>query len=1484
MIFITRDALLVSFFGKETRSTFSAIFVLSSSLVSAPSFAIAKKVSRLLGRATTSLVCAGSLILLYLSLTSTTSTVPVHHSRWWWWSTTPTILSKPVIDPKYMVGAYYVCSDVCVMLLQNEFWEICNSAFKIAETKQAFGNILLGNTIANLFIGFVFVPSLKKLEITTSSRLLIVSGIAVILACMMATSTFFTRNNSSSFHQKNGDGSERSSPKSLPLSYSRIFSRSYYRHLCLFEFCATALRVFVDLQTVNVLANLLDSEAFASKLALIKGIAAVLMIPLQLGTSTILKRVGVVSGLATLPLATLIFGVGTMLLPSVIVVVVVRSIHDATGYTIFTQSRELLFLPLTPRERKVIKPLVSGTVRSIAKASGAILSILLRKIFNTNDSSATLAIMIITISLIWLIDVLSARRAYADEFYQLLHSMTGRGAVLLSERADVRHLCVTDPKVLGTVKTLLDSAAPAQKVFILESLPAHSLKPYRSTLLDLVVGRTGRRVKNGRSTKKKFKKSSRSSLSIEFDDFTNKEVNGETMATSPSRNCSRKVTMASSVPSSPSTTLETTMNISSTPPRARSATSFHEFGYASAPNSPVTRSGRRKSTQSFDENSGDGLFVKSCVSPAQQLRSQQRERQHKPKSPPPYSSPTLLKQIPGLSVAIRQKALRIMCASKITTSDDLLMLVCDPHLDPELRTEAVRMCGLYHHDTVQIRRKLDELCSSVSKSKVSDQLRASAAVSLLRITDWQHTNAHVLLYKMLHEQSNSRTRVVALRTVGTELPELISDGYLIYLLHVATPGSPLLEAAVRCCSGRRSIILLPLLFDRLSDPSLHGLVVNALTTYSEDAVLKHARQALRTAVKRLDAHNIYSAEEQVSDASLIDGCARWMTKCILKEGCVEMTRGVLKIAMIEVNTRWPNLTKKNGENMVSEYSIASSDADSCVHLACYLTLLTPLIDFLVSISPEPSALSSIQEKLLQSKNENEEMLHNFLLLIVRTIDHNIVHLSSSETTTTLHLVRLYSLLRKNVRLLMKICAIRFFPRSLSVDFLFESFISLDDERRAAAHEVLENLLSSKYREIVLPTLKRWHDADSKLLIHNNKQDNDKLSPLEVLRVLMHSPLFQNVALEDVHRVMEYDGTITQMMFPANTVFASAGEKEQEIFIVASGTVSVFVGQEIEEANENNGKEVVATLGTGACIGERRLSALFLTELTRTALRRETSARAASDCCLISVSLQKLSSMFETSPTILRGVLSVLLVDLRRCYLTRMNRQLNKGKKDNSISERESPVLDALRLSKLSTKVHCRATGLVTSRLSLLELSICLKDVRAFRHLNDKCITMLAESGEQVSFTSNESIFCEGEESTFMVIVLQGCCHLYSSSSKEPVGIVKQNYLIGELSLKDSSTRLVTLKVAKASPRGVCHVLKFSSKLFLQLMAIDKEITEAIATHVIQRIEKEKDKPRKKYGGREEKEEKREEKLSNIRWRKIRNSVTTSSGLRRRKKN
>ena len=993
---------------------------------------------------------------------------------------------------------------------------------------------------------------------------------------------------------------------------------------------------------------------------------------------------------------------------------------------------------------------------------------------------------------------------------------------------------------------------------------------------------------------------------------------------------------------------------------------------SSAPNSPAASA--RKRVNSFGNDSYVNKDERQAVSPTQQLRSQQRKRRINrkgPLSPPILSSPNHQENSGNysseLSVAIRKKALQIMCSAKLSTSDDLLMLVCDPHLDTELRTEAVRMCGLYHYDIVQIRRKLNELCnsnSSTKRTKIDDCLRASAAVSLLRITDWQHTNAHIVLYKMLHEHNDSKTRVVALTIVGKELPELISDGYLVYLLHVAQPGSSLLEAAVRCCSGRRSTILLPLLFDKLNDPSLRELVVSGLETYEEKVVLAHARKVLSDAVKRLDMETQqYTGVETAGDAAFISGCARWMRKTTkIKSECIVVTFDILSIAVQEVKRRWPWRRKSHDvmaemSNRNTEKIGESKQADS-LSRASFLMVLEPLIHFLVDTSPEPSTLSSLQDRMIpHSTSKHDGMLREFLELIVDTIERNVEHLDvqTTGTTTTLQLVRHGALLRKNVRLLLKVCSIRFFPSTLSVDLLFESFLSPDDEHRAAAREVLENLLNSSYREVVLNVLEKWQQVDTKLLRGPSSQELqdtqdmqetqelEELSPLQVLRVLMCSPLFENVALEDVHRVMENEGTITQMLSPKGAVFARAGDIETEIFIVASGTVTVFVPEqqqvkmsEMEKRNGAKGEENnydinvdqesggdVATLGIGACIGERRLSALFFTgsteekHLNRTQLRRETSAKAASENChLILVSLKKLASMFHSSPTILCGVLSVLLLDLRRCYIYRMaarrKRMLKMSSSASSMSSTSSlTTADStnfrlydrrkefnLRLSRLSishndgttetadttatasatasattasttstiiqnnpsktvtaptaspppsttrmtTARRSSATGILTSRLSLLELCICLKDVHAFRHLNNEIIKILAESGEQCWYGAGESIFCEGDASTFILVVIEGSCHLYSHTANEEhvVGRIGKGYVIGEQSLVPSSPRLVTCTVAQQSPRGEALILRFDSSSMLRLMSREKSLSEAVAAHVLTRLDKERE--------------------------------------------
>eukprot|EP00946_MAST-07B_sp_MAST-7B-sp1_P001514 g1514.t1 len=467
LTFICRDALFVHNFGRKHRAEYSAGAILLSSVVSTPAFTLVSRMTRSLGPsnvgAVVAMFCSGSFLMFYTCLEHSPSIVALGAS-----ASSPRFLSAALVDPHFIVGLFYVSSDVMVMLITNGFWELCNSTFKITETKTAFGNINLGNTVANLFIGFLFSPLLERLNVSTTHRILIIAALSMILSLLLFSAQFIFRGTIKELHQqqlqqqKQQQGSGVSSSavgkhgSSLPIR--QILARSYYRHICLFEFCATALRVFVDLQTINILASALDQRSFESKLALIKGISALLMIPMQLGTGSILSSVGVMYGLATLPLATWCFGLGTMILPSVTAVVFLRSFHDATGYTLFTTSRELLFLPLTSRERRAVKPLVTGAVRSLAKACGALLSIMMKRLFQGDkqtSSSYILGTMIVTIATVWLADVLSARRAYAGEFYQMLQSMTSRGSTLSSERADVRAFDMADPKVLAVVhKTL----------------------------------------------------------------------------------------------------------------------------------------------------------------------------------------------------------------------------------------------------------------------------------------------------------------------------------------------------------------------------------------------------------------------------------------------------------------------------------------------------------------------------------------------------------------------------------------------------------------------------------------------------------------------------------------------------------------------------------------------------------------------------------------------------------------------------------------------------------------------------------------------------------------------------------------------------------------------------------------------------------------------------------------------------------------------
>lgn len=72
---------------------------------------------------------------------------------------------------------------------------------------------------------------------------------------------------------------------------------------------------------------------------------------------------------------------------------------------------------------------------------------------------------------------------------------------------------------------------------------------------------------------------------------------------------------------------------------------------------------------------------------------------------------------------------------------------------------------------------------------------------------------------------------MGLRIVGKELPELLGDGYLVYLLHHQSP--LIVQAAVECCSNsaRNSRMLIPALVKHLPNAMLRTQVVEALNWF-----------------------------------------------------------------------------------------------------------------------------------------------------------------------------------------------------------------------------------------------------------------------------------------------------------------------------------------------------------------------------------------------------------------------------------------------------------------------------------------------------------------------------------------------------------------------------------------------------------------------------------------------------------------------------
>ena len=247
-----------------------------------------------------------------------------------------------------------------------------------------FGTINFGVTAGTLFVGFVLVRGLSHLGLPTVDNIWLVSLLLFTNGLIMSLIAPYLLADQ---QQQGAPSTTLNSRPQKPVAesmFKKLMADRYQLYVAAFEMLTTVARQLIDFQQFAVLGQFSEEEV-KQTLALINGVQSCAMMPMQAIAGPVFVQLGVMFGIASLPLCLAIYGVATLVASSsssLMPLIAARALFNACLYTIFSVARELLWLPLPLAERPGLKAMVNGHIRSAARVVGALLSIAMSALFH----------------------------------------------------------------------------------------------------------------------------------------------------------------------------------------------------------------------------------------------------------------------------------------------------------------------------------------------------------------------------------------------------------------------------------------------------------------------------------------------------------------------------------------------------------------------------------------------------------------------------------------------------------------------------------------------------------------------------------------------------------------------------------------------------------------------------------------------------------------------------------------------------------------------------------------------------------------------------------------------------------------------------------------------------------------------------------------------------------------------------------------------
>jgi len=237
-------------------------------------------------------------------------------------------------------------------LLISGFWSVINERFDPHTAKHQLGSVSIWGTIGGVLGGWIATRVGRTLPV--AAMLPILSAFHLICAAAIMG----MRGGGVLVRRPSAEGDAAASAGSMRAGLLVLQRSTYLRGLVALVVLVTVSEGFLDLALKNRVASLADGGAILRFFAIFYAAVSLVSLVIQLlMRRAVMEKLGPARTASALPAGVGLASLGALVFPGLSTLTVAKGTESVLSNTVFRNGYEVLFTPISPRDKRAVKPI-----------------------------------------------------------------------------------------------------------------------------------------------------------------------------------------------------------------------------------------------------------------------------------------------------------------------------------------------------------------------------------------------------------------------------------------------------------------------------------------------------------------------------------------------------------------------------------------------------------------------------------------------------------------------------------------------------------------------------------------------------------------------------------------------------------------------------------------------------------------------------------------------------------------------------------------------------------------------------------------------------------------------------------------------------------------------------------------------------------------------------------------------------------------------